>query len=64
MDIGMFLAITNYEVTIDFFKEFDPEIYKSLVFIRDNDPECLSLRFVVDKMVNGKLRSYELVEGG
>lgn len=64
LDIGMFVAITNYTPTIDFFREVDPEIHRSLLYIRDNDPSDLCLRFVVEKMVNGRLREMELVEGG
>lgn len=61
LDLGMFVAITNFTPTIDFFQEVDPEIYRSLVFIRDNDPSDLCLRFMVEKEVNGKLRELELV---
>jgi hypothetical protein len=38
LDLGMFVAITNFVPTIDFFQEVDPEIHRSLVYIRDNDP--------------------------
>lgn len=55
LDIGMFVAITNYVPTLEFFLEVDPEIYRSLSFIRDNDPSDLCLRFVVEKLVDGQL---------
>lgn len=55
LDIGMFVAITNYVPTLDFFLEVDPEIHRSLSFIRDNDPSDLCLRFVVEKLVDGQL---------
>lgn len=61
LDIGMFIAITNFTPTIDFFQEVDPEIYRSLAYIRDNDPSDLCLRFVVEKTVNGCLQEVELV---
>lgn len=64
LDIGMFVAITNFSPTLDFFKEVDPEIYKSLKYIEQNDPQSLCLRFVVEHMLNGKLVEYELIEGG
>jgi hypothetical protein len=35
-----------------------------LKYIRDNDPEPLYLRFVVEHNINGKVVEYELVEGG
>jgi hypothetical protein len=56
LDLGMFVAITNFTPSIDFFAEVDPEIYRSLVYIRDHDPSDLCLRFVVEKSVNGRLR--------
>jgi hypothetical protein len=61
LDLGTFVAITNYLPTIDFFEEVDPEIHRSLVYISDNDPSDLCLRFVVEKMINGKLVEFELV---
>lgn len=64
LDIGMFVAITNYKVVLDFFKEVDPQIYKSLKYIKDNDPEPLYLKFEVSHQINGKTVSFELVEGG
>ena len=51
----MFVAITNYKVTLDFFKEFDPEIYRSLSYILQNDPEPLGLKFVMERTINGRL---------
>lgn len=39
-------------------------MYRSLKYIRDNDPEPLGLRFVVEHNINGKLAEYELIEGG
>lgn len=56
LDLGMFVAITNFTPSIDFFAEVDPEIYRSLVYIRDHDPSDLFLRFVVEKSINGRVR--------
>lgn len=64
LDIGMFVAITNFTPNIDFFREVDPEIHRSLTYVRDHDPSDLCLRFVVEKLVNGRVREFELVEGG
>jgi hypothetical protein len=47
MDLGMFIALTNSTPTLAFFEETDPEIYKSLVYIRDNDPIDLCLKFTI-----------------
>lgn len=54
MDLGMFIALTNSTPTLAFFEDTDPEIYKSLVYIRDNDPTDLSLKFTIEKVINGK----------
>jgi len=51
----MFVAITNYTPTLGFFEEVDPEIYNSLIYVKDNDPTDLCLKFTVEKIVNGKL---------
>lgn len=64
LDIGMFVAITNYTPTLSFFEQVDPEIYRSLVFIRDNDPSDLCLHFTVSKMINGRLVEFDLVPKG
>lgn len=56
LDISMFVAITNFVPTLEFFLEIDPEIYRSLIFIRENDPSDLCLRFVVEKIINGQLQ--------
>lgn len=64
LDLGMFVAITNFVPTLDFFLEVDPEIHRSLSFIREQDPSDLCLRFVVEKLVDGRLVEVELVEGG
>ena len=42
----------------------DAEYHNSLVWIRDNDPECLELTFEVDNKVLGKCVSIELIPGG
>jgi hypothetical protein len=55
LDIGMFVAITNYTPTLAFFEEVDPEIYNSLVYVKDHDPSDLCLKFTVEKIINGKL---------
>ena len=42
----------------------DAEYYNSLVWIRNNDPECLELTFQVDTEMLGKCVSCELIPGG
>lgn len=64
LDIGMFVAITNFTPTLKFFEDVDPEIFRSLNYIRDNDPSDLCLRFTVEKMINGRLVEFELVPDG
>lgn len=64
LDIGMFVAITNFKITIDFFKQYDPQIYRSLTYIKQNDPEPLCLKFVLERNIYGKLIEYQLIEGG
>lgn len=54
----MFVAITNYSVPLEFFEEVDPEMYRSLKYIKDNDPEPLFLKFMVEHNQNGKLVEY------
>ena len=42
----------------------DAEYHNSLVWIRDNDPECLELTFQVDQEVSGQYKCHELKPGG
>ena len=39
----------------------DPELYRSLKFIEENDPSALSLDFVVERKMNGKMVDFELI---
>jgi len=52
------------QITLKDMESVDAEYYNSLVYIRDNDPECLCLTFEVDDEVFGEQVQKELVPGG
>ena len=48
-------------ITLEDMESVDAEYYNSLVWIRENDPECLALTFQVDDEVFGEQIQKELV---
>ena len=51
-------------ITISDMESVDAEYYNSLVWIKENDPECLLLTFQVEEEVFGEHTETELVPGG
>eukprot|EP00092_Neocalanus_flemingeri_P022269 GFUD01024149.1.p1 GENE.GFUD01024149.1~~GFUD01024149.1.p1 ORF type:complete len:971 (+),score=234.93 GFUD01024149.1:83-2995(+) len=51
-------------ITLEDMESVDAEYYNSLLWIRDNDPECLDLTFQVDDEVFGEQVSKDLVPNG
>jgi len=51
-------------ITLEDMESVDAEYYNSLLWIRENDPECLALTFQVDDEVFGEQIQKDLVPGG
>ena len=51
-------------ITLADMESVDNEYYNSLIWIKDNDPADLELRFVVDEEVFGTMQSRELKPNG
>ena len=47
LDIAMFVAITNFPVSLKWIRTIDESLYNSLNYINCNDPEPLCLSFSV-----------------
>lgn len=52
------------KITLADMESVDAEYFNSLVWIQDNDPECLDLTFQVEEEVFGEMTETELVSGG
>ena len=62
--MSMLVALTNYPVTLQFIKTVDQQLYQSLNYIKNNDPESLCLNFSIQQEKNNKLRQIDLKEHG
>ncbi|MFH4977284.1 hypothetical protein AB6A40_003993 [Gnathostoma spinigerum] len=51
-------------ITLNDMESVDNEYFNSLVYIKDNDPSDLDLRFAVDDEIYGQTETVELVPGG
>ncbi|CAG9534504.1 unnamed protein product [Cercopithifilaria johnstoni] len=51
-------------ITLNDMESVDNEYFNSLIYIKDNNPDDLDLRFAVDEDVFGQMNSVELRDGG
>lgn len=52
------------KITLDDMESVDSEYYNSMVYIRDNDPECLDLYFSIEEDYFGEITERELKPNG
>lgn len=64
--LPFYKRMLNKPLTVNDLESIDPEFYKSLMWIKDNDiEECgLEMFFSVDKEILGEISTHELKEGG
>ena len=53
--------LLNRPITLKDMESVDVELYNSILYVKDNDPEPLCLNFAVNKQVFGEVR-YVMVE--